>query len=118
MKLILVYQADSGLKSAVMDGLHKVISPSTYACHLCKLTHGAFAERKNWKAYLNRTGLIFKMMHRDEFVQLYAISTEFPAIFKVSEHGLEKLLGPQEILQFKTELELIQYFEQLESSLA
>ena len=118
MKIILVYQADSGFKSAVVDGLHKVISPSTYACHLCKLTHGVFTERKNWKDYLERSRLKFVILHRDEFEDFHGMSADFPAIFQFSEGVVKKLLGPEEIVQFKSELDLIRFFEQLESSFA
>jgi hypothetical protein len=118
VKIILVYQADSGFRSALIDGLHKVVSPNTYACHLCKLTHGAFTERKNWKSFLGRTSLDFEMLHRDEFKTFHDVESDFPAIFQFIEGSVKKLLGPEEIQKFKTELDLIEYFEKLESSFA
>lgn len=118
MRVVLVYQADSGLKSALIDGLHKVVSPKTYACQLCKLTHGAFSERKNWKAFLNQTQIEFEILHRDEFISYHGVESDFPAIFEFSEGVLKRLLGPEEIAQFKSELDLIEYFRKLESAFA
>jgi hypothetical protein len=40
MKLLFVYNADSGLAAALFDSAHKLLSPQTYACNLCALTHG------------------------------------------------------------------------------
>ncbi len=51
MKLIFVYNANAGKLSAALDIAHKIISPSTYQCNLCSLTHGTFTERDVWKKF-------------------------------------------------------------------
>ncbi len=38
--LLFVYNADSGLVAGLFDSAHKLLSPSTYQCQLCTLTHG------------------------------------------------------------------------------
>lgn len=65
--LLLVYHADSGHWNALWDIAHKVISPESYPCALCALTHGALSERGAWKAFRERHPGRLEMLHRDEF---------------------------------------------------
>jgi hypothetical protein len=51
-QLIFVYNANSDLFSTITDFAHKILSPSTYDCHLCALTYGNFSEKKEWKAFI------------------------------------------------------------------
>ena len=44
MKLIFVYNAGSGKLNALFDMAHKIVSPTTYECSLCALTHDAFQD--------------------------------------------------------------------------
>ncbi|WP_241234677.1 hypothetical protein [Nonlabens ponticola] len=50
-KLIFVYNANSGRINSWLDSAHKIISPSTYQCKLCELTHGAFTEHDEWSRF-------------------------------------------------------------------
>ena len=65
--LIFVYNAKSGLASAFIDMVHKIVSPATYPCSLCALTYGAFSMRGEWRRFLDRTGLPTRFRYRDEF---------------------------------------------------
>ena len=40
VELLFVYNADTGLFNTVADAAHKILSPSTYSCNLCKVTYG------------------------------------------------------------------------------
>ena len=46
MEIQFIYNAKSGLANSIFDLAHKLISPDTYECNLCKITHGAFTETK------------------------------------------------------------------------
>ena len=94
VKLIFVYNADSGSLNALGHSLQKLISPSTYSCSLCKLTHGFFTEKKMWADFLEGTSFKTEFLHRDEFVATYPDypEREFPVIFFESEQGLEILM--------------------------
>jgi hypothetical protein len=48
MNLLFVYNANSGKLNAAFDMAHKAISPSTYKCSLCALTHNPLKEKKEW----------------------------------------------------------------------
>ncbi|RMB62744.1 GTPase [Dokdonia sinensis] len=71
MKLIFVYNANSGNLNALLDATHKILSPQTYECDLCSLTFGAFREKEEWVRFREsiKSPLIF--LHKDEFLKAY-----------------------------------------------
>ena len=82
MKLIFVYNADSGLLNTLMDIGHKIIKPETYTCNLCNLTFGNFAENKKWKDFRESTDIEMESLHRDEFEEKYTMELPCPVILK------------------------------------
>lgn len=98
MKLILVYNADEGLFNAVTDTIHKVLSPSTYECSLCRFTYGMVGMRKTWGAYLSNLKAEKEFLHRREFHKKYPnVDAELPAIFTEADDGLRALVSAEEI---------------------
>ena len=98
MKLIFVYNADAGLFNTITDIAHKVISPKTYSCNLCALTHGYFSVRDNWVSFIEGLGVDCEFLHRDEFRQQYSQqSVELPAIYARHDGRLEVLLAAADI---------------------
>ena len=84
MKLIFVYNADSGMFNTLTDIAHKMLSPKTYQCNLCQLTHGVFSVRDEWLSFLAELEVDIDFMHRDEFMQSeYALEADLPAIFSL-----------------------------------
>jgi len=51
-KVIFVYNAQSGVFSALSDYVHKIVSPDTYECQLCTVTYGNLGMRSTWKSYV------------------------------------------------------------------
>jgi hypothetical protein len=96
MKLIFVYNTDSNPISSLIDLGHKILSPDTYDCSLCKLTHGPFTEIEAWKAFRISIGVPVEFLHRDEFVKKYDQHFEYPVILK-KEEKFEVLLSKKEI---------------------
>ncbi|MBT8320190.1 MAG: GTPase [Eudoraea sp.] len=100
-ELIFVYNADSGLKNALLDGAHKVLSPATYDCNLCQLTHGAFMEKKVWRDFRERHTLPMKFLHKDEFSKEYASKFgyrfSFPLVLGTTHSGLEVVINKEEL---------------------
>jgi len=98
VRLVFVYNADSGLFNAVSDTAHKLLSPDTYPCQLCAITHGALRERDEWRNYLDSLDVECKFMHRDEFFAAYpGHSDDLPAIFVESNNELKLCLGRKTI---------------------
>ncbi len=65
--LLFVWNADGGWLHGLMDSLHKWLSPQTYGCDLCKLTHGVAGSKKAWKDFLEGCGRPVSFMHRDAY---------------------------------------------------
>jgi len=79
--LVFVYNADRGFFNMMADISHKVLSPSTYPCNLCALTHGAFSMRKEWRDFLAKIKPPLTFLHRDEFRKEFKLEDELPAIY-------------------------------------
>ncbi len=71
MKLIFVYDANEGFWSKTLDFAHKIIKPSTYACGLCKLTHGNFVENEEWRTFRETAVVEMEFCYKEEFYDKY-----------------------------------------------
>lgn len=69
--LILVYNAPEGILAAIVDTVHKIVSPATYPCSLCAITHGAVSMRPAWRVYLASLPYPKRFYHRDGFRRAY-----------------------------------------------
>jgi hypothetical protein len=107
MKLIFVYNADSGLISGLFDIGHKIISPETYSCGLCKLTFDTLTEKQAWRAFRESSPFEMEFLHRDEFEQKYNIKFDYPVILGKNTE-IEILLSKNEIDGFTNLDELIE----------
>ena len=98
-----VYNADTGLFSTVSDFAHKIISPKTYACNLCKLTYGNFAMKREWKEFIDGLKCAKQFLHKDEFQKKYPerAGQKLPAVYGLRQGGLSQILGAQELNGFK-----------------
>ena len=85
VELLFVYNADSGLFNTVADAAHKILSPSTYSCNLCKVTYGWFTERSQWRRFVESLDVQCSFLHRDELQRRHPeLSGEpLPAVFRV-----------------------------------
>jgi hypothetical protein len=85
--LIFVYNADSGLFNSMADAAHKILSPDTYSCNLCRVTYGWFSERDAWRRFIDQLGVPCSFLHRDEFRRRHpGLDIALPAILR-SEDG-------------------------------
>lgn len=116
MKLLFVYNAHSGRQAKILDGIHKVVSPSTYACELCSLTHGSFSERKAWKLFREASALDMEFIYKDQFARLFpelaSATAELPVIFKVDKEKMELLYAATDIRAFTGVESLIEALNQ------
>lgn len=94
-RLLFVYNADGGAASALMDAVHKIVSPQTYACSLCFITYGAVSMRREWNDYVSRLPFAAEFLHRDEFHAAYpGLQVDLPAILLTVSGAAPKLLVP------------------------
>jgi len=101
--IIFVYNADSGLFNLLSDMAHKFISPETYDCQLCMLTHGHFGMRDQWHEYLDTLNVEIEFLHRDEFVKRHPEhDAELPALFLKRDDLTELLVAAHTIMSCST----------------
>ena len=114
-KLIFVYNTDSGLYNSLKDGIHKMVSPQTYQCSLCKITHDNFSEKKDWKNFREQSSIEMEFYHKDEFQELYNVYSEkdrgYPIIFQKERGVLLELLTTKEIKKIEGIKSLIGFIE-------
>ena len=93
MRLIFVYNANSGKGNALLDSLHKIVSPQTYDCKLCELTFGLVSEKRRWKQFRKKSGVDMLFLHKDEFQKEFRSKWlpkyDFPVILINEGSGLE-----------------------------
>tara|TARA_Y100000996_G_scaffold405175_1_gene380047 strand:- start:199 stop:594 length:396 start_codon:yes stop_codon:yes gene_type:complete len=98
--LIFVYNAKSGGLNAVLDYVHKMVSPDTYDCNLCKLTYDNFGQIKKWNDFLTSSNISVDYYYKDHLIQIgMDPEMELPAVF-FNDKSL--FLRAREINSFKT----------------
>jgi len=106
VRLIFIYNADSGLRNALMDGAHKALSPNTYQCNLCDLTYGVIKERKAWKKFREEAEWSMEFLHKDEFKKQYASKFghkfEFPIVLIGLDDELQVFISSRELNELET----------------
>jgi len=108
-RVIFVYNADGALFNRLSDFAHKIISPKTYVCDLCKLTHGMLTEKKQRKEFLDQTDRECIFLHSNEFREEYPDRNDkLPAIYLQDGEKLSVLYDAKAISKFKDIDELIE----------
>lgn len=103
--LIFVYNANSGFKNALLESAHKVLSPKTYNCKLCKLTFGVISENRKWKAFREQSDIEMIFLHKDEYQNKFKSKfenlQELPVILYQDNYDLSTLIGKDELNQIE-----------------
>ena len=112
MKLIFVYNAESGKLNTLFDIAHKIIKPETYQCSLCAITHDALSEKKAWTEFKASTKLELEFLHKDEFEKQYGQTYDYPVVLEGS-NPIRTVIDSEELSKFKNIGELIKRIEEL-----
>ena len=105
--LVFVYNAKSDKLNVMIDFAHKIISPSSYDCKLCKLTHGNFGERKQWKDFLQETEIKIDFYHRDIFEEKFDQHFKYPLVLIEKNKSFEEFISSKDLTKFNDLSELI-----------
>lgn len=113
MKLVLVYNTNIGFVNQSLDWIHKVISPSTYLCSLCNLTHTAFRVKEDWKSFVEKTNLEIEFLHKNEFAKQYpTLKKDFPWIGLIKDSKNSRTIADNIILnQFENTDQLLDFLK-------
>ncbi|PCE66368.1 GTPase [Sediminicola luteus] len=95
-QLLFVYNAEPGLGHALVDSLHKWLSPGTYSCSLCALTHGGFGKKKDWAEYLDNIPLPKRFVYKDAFIKEFG-TRQVPAIYLEHNQNLHSLITAEQL---------------------
>jgi len=91
--IIFVYNADSGYFNKLTDSAHKLLSPSTYSCNLCSISHSSFGMKKEWKEFLHSIKYQLEFLHRNELSKKYNITKiKLPAILIKENNSIRILI--------------------------
>lgn len=105
-ELIFIYNVDSKPFSRIIDFAHKIVSPDTYACSLCRITYGPFAMHRAWADFLK--GLPYKVsfQYKDHWKERKP-APGFPAILLKDGVETKILLTPENLNKIESIQELI-----------
>ncbi len=92
--LIFVYNAKSGFRNKYIDHIHKIVSPDTYLCNLCSLTHNNFTEKKVWRSFRQNSNIEMAFLYKDEFKEKFPGVNEigFPVILQKENERVHVVL--------------------------
>lgn len=111
-KIIFIYNAKSGKINSLLDIAHKLISPKTYQCKLCSITHNTFSENEQWKQFRETTKLPLEFLHSDEFeVRYEPIETKYPVIVLEENEKLREWISKIELEKIENTEALIRLIE-------
>ena len=78
MEIQFIYNAKNGLASSIFDLAHKIISPDTYKCNLCKITQDSFTETKKFKELKQKYNIT--LWHTDDYEKQFRQEHSYPLI--------------------------------------
>lgn len=93
--MIFVYNASPGILNSALHALHKILSPKTYPCNLCAVTHGATAMKKEWADFIKKLPAKSIFLHKDEWEKKFQRADELPAAFVKEGGEIKTLIGPE-----------------------
>lgn len=93
MKLIFVYNSDGTIASLIKDMAHKIVSPNTYPCNLCRITYPGITMQKDWQKFIESLPYEVIFLHKNEFRKQYPDhqDIQLPATF-IEDAGAIKIL--------------------------
>jgi hypothetical protein len=97
-RLVFVYNTNEGFFNALTDTVHKIFSPETHQCGLCRFTYDLSGMLMPWKRFVDSLSVKPVFFHRTEFRETYRnFGVELPVIFREHDGRREIVLSAQEI---------------------
>jgi|SRR5690554_1937539 len=102
-ELIFVYNASSGFFSRLNDFAHKIISPQTYSCHLCQVTHGNTQMHSEWAEYIQSLPYNVRFQYKDQWKTHH----KFPLVLLREKGEVKIFVSSEEMILAETIGDLI-----------
>ena len=108
-KVIFVYNAQSGVFSALSDYVHKIVSPDTYECQLCTVTYGNLGMRSVWKTYVENLPAQVVFTYKDKLRDDQPLMKEaaLPAAFVMADGETKLAIDADAMNACESEADLI-----------
>lgn len=106
LKLIFVFNANSGILNALGDLAHKIFRPSTYPCNLCAVTFGNLGMKLEWKKFVSSLDVDVEFLHKNEFKEKYKKDGKFPSAY-IKKNDLQVFISQAEMNAVKNLHELM-----------
>lgn len=111
MNILFVYNAESGKLNSILDIAHKAISPATYQCSLCSLTHDTLNEKSEWTRFKASSTNHLEFLHKNEFEAKFKTKYVYPVILD-NTGEMKVLFSKADLNKFNSVAELIAGIEQ------
>lgn len=107
-RLILIYNANSGLAAAIADSAKKLFKLK--ACSLCTITHGLLKEKQAWQSCATEINVPIDYLHKDDMPDPVKklVGDKLPSIVAQTDGKLLILLSVEEIDSCKGEVSNLQ----------
>lgn len=107
--LIFVYNAERGFFPTLKDIAHKLLSPATYPCQLCAVTHGVIGMDSRWREFISAFPGELEFLHRSEYLSRTDLpKVSLPVIFeKLGDATPRVLVTSEEISAIASATDLI-----------
>lgn len=100
-ELCFIYNAQSGAGHALMDYVHKIVSPDTYACSLCSVTYGNLGMHRSWAKYLKALPFKTRFLYKDTMPESLK-ETALPAAFVVIDGDWKQVINDSQMNEATT----------------
>ena len=100
-ELCFIYNAQSGAGHALMDYVHKIVSPDTYACSLCSVTYGNLGMHRSWAKYLKALPFKTRFLYKDTMPESLK-ETTLPAAFVVIDGDWKQVINDSQMNEATT----------------
>lgn len=94
-ELVFVYNARSDLFSKAVDFAHKIISPNTYSCSLCSLTHGHLGMHQEWAEFIQSLPYTVRFLYKDQVEN--SPQEDLPHVWLQEAHAKKLLIDAREL---------------------
>ena len=97
-KLIFIYNASDDALSVSFDFIHKIVSPDTYQCSLCKVTYGNVSMHNEWKEYIEILPYEIDFLYKNNYNQFHPnlFVDEFPIAYKYDGKSYQEFISKKE----------------------
>ena len=112
MELIFCYNAEKGKLNSFLDFIHKTVSPKTYSCNLCAITHN-FKKTKKWDSFIQNFHLKIKFYYKSD-LEKYSLTNfkhQLPCCLIKKKDNYRILIDKNAMNSLKDDAQLIEMIE-------